>query len=327
MARALVYNVPEECEACPACASPRLFDLDLIILVVNGRRQTGFVSGCDECGLVFTNPQPTPDDLRRFYKPDGEWRTPRAAEASDADRPASRSWSRPFAPMSPGLPVTAPPAGARVLDFGCGTGRLLDELQACGWETSGIDPAIDRAFGRHRRLDAVPDAPTFDLIVANHVLEHVANPLQLLRAFARAARDGGYLYVGVPRFDTLPAHRDYKYVINGRAHVVAFTWPCLHGLLARSGWAAVAPPPDVVAKGGGRTTRARLQVVARRTAGERPLPDSPADAARDALRQYHAGVPGRPLLERAGFYRLAARRIAAHQHKRTVKPHREPVVS
>ena len=121
------------------------------------------------------------------------------------------------------------PPGARVLDFGCADGKLLDALQDCGWETWGIESAVDTAFARHRRLDAIPKAPTFDLIVANHVFEHVTDPLGLLREFAGACRVGGYLHVGVPRFDTLPIHRDYKYVINGRAHVTAYTWPCLQG--------------------------------------------------------------------------------------------------
>jgi SAM-dependent methyltransferase len=209
----------------------------------------------------------------------------------------------------------SPPPGAKVLDFGCGMGKLLDALQARGWETWGIEPALEQPFRRHRRLDVVPDEPTFDLIVANHVLEHVPDPLRLLRQFARAARPGGYLFVGVPRFDTLPVHRDYKYVINGRAHVMAFTWPCLQGLLARAGWAPVAPPRDLVKKGGGRTTTARLQVIARRAEAPPAPPPVPAEAARAAMRQYHVETLGRPLIERLGFFRVAARRAEARRRR------------
>lgn len=280
------------------------------------RRQTGFVSGCSDCGLVFSNPLPTAEALTQFYAPGGEWRTARSAAARDVvAEDQGRSWSRRFEPMRGELSVTAPPPGARVLDFGCGTGRLLDAMQACGWDTSGIEPATDVAFQRHHRLDAIPDAPAFDLIVANHVLEHVADPLGLLRQFAAACRMGGYVFIGVPRFDTLPIHRDYKYVINGRAHVVAFTWPCLEGLLARAGWAAVAPPPERVAKGGGRTTCARLHVIARRVEGAPALPPSPAHAARRAMRQYHVHTTGRPLLERLRWFRLAARASEARRRR------------
>ena len=74
ISRALIYGVPRECERCPSCGSPRLYELDLLPLrrPVNGCR-TGFVSGCDDCGLVFSNPQPTPGELTRFYSPTGEW--------------------------------------------------------------------------------------------------------------------------------------------------------------------------------------------------------------------------------------------------------------
>jgi SAM-dependent methyltransferase len=317
IARTLIYRAPGECERCPACASDQLFDLDVMRLVVDGHRLTGFVSGCDECGLVFSNPQPSVVELERFYAPDGEWQSSGADDAARTTVASPRgSWARPFEPIRGELDVAAPPPHSRVLDFGCGAGRLLDALQDCGWETWGIEPAVDTAFRRHRRLDVVPHVPTFDLIVANHVLEHVGDPLALLRQFARASRPGGHLFVGVPRLDTLPVHRDYKYVINGRAHVMAFTWPCLHGLLARAGWIPVAPPPDLVAKGGGRTTRARLRVNARLGRAAAAQLSSPGRAARAALRRYHAGTAGRPWLLRAGLYRLAARWAEAARRKR-----------
>src|SRR5687768_9016960 len=106
----LIYRVPGESERCPACRSHRLYELDLLMLrsAVRGYR-TGFVSGCDDCGLVFSNPQPTADEQDRFYSPDGEWgarRNPVVAPApaqgepggppEDAGRRRGKSWSWPF---------------------------------------------------------------------------------------------------------------------------------------------------------------------------------------------------------------------------------------
>jgi SAM-dependent methyltransferase len=290
-----------------------LYELDVLIGRTGHMRHAGFVTGCEECGLVFSNPQPPPEKLTKFYAPDGEWHPSKSRTAQDPR--ASRSWSRPFNVIRHELEVTTPPSGARVLDFGCGTGKLLDSLQACGWDTWGIEPALDEPFRRHKRLDSVPGEATFDLIVANHVLEHMPNPLDLLRSFARAAKPNGYLFIGVPRFDTLPLHRDYRYVINGRAHVMAFTWPCLQGLLGRAGWAPVEPPRDLVKKGGGQSTSARMQVIARRVETPQPQPVSPAQAARRAMRQYHVETPGRSLIERLGLFRLAARRAEARRRR------------
>ena len=329
--RALIYGVPRECERCPSCGSLRIYELDLLPLrhPVSGWR-TGFVSGCDDCGLVFSNPQPTPEELKRFYSPTGEWGSRRVGGAENTGEPGdatrSASWSKVFDPIRQS--VTTPPPGAKALDFGCGNGKLLDALQECGWDTWGVESAVDGTFPRHHRLDAVPDTPVFDLIVATHVIEHVADPLGLLRKFARAGRIGGYLLVSVPRFDTLPIHRDYKYVINGRAHVTAYTWACLQGLLARAGWKPVAPPPDRISKGRGRHTYARLRVVAQRVEEYvEPVP-SPADAARRAVRRYYADVEGRTLLERLGLYRLAARSAEARRrHAIRIRKSRKTTVT
>src|SRR5262245_40410573 len=79
---------------------------------------------------------------------------------------------------------------------------------------------------------------------------------------------GGHLLVAVPRLETLPAHRDYRYVLNGRAHIMAYTGRCLGALLVRSGWEIVASPLEHMNR-----------LAARRADGDRRR----AKAARKAL--------------------------------------------
>ena len=310
-----VYRAPGERDDCPACGSAALFDLDVLPLRAG---RTGFVCGCDGCGLVFSNPPPASEALADFYGPSGEW----AAERRDVEyrsaeaRQVGGSWSRMFDPIRGAIDVTAPPAGASALDFGCGEGKLLDFLQDCGWRTCGIEPALDRAFRRHGRLHAVPEDPAFDLIVAIQVLEHVPDPLQVLRRLAGACRIGGHLLLSVPRFDTLPRHRDYRYVLNGRAHITAYTWACLRTLLARAGWSPVAEPPDEISKGGGgRMTTSRLRVLARRVDGPVAEARKPGREARAAVRGYYAAEDARPLAARLGLLRLAAQRADAERRR------------
>jgi len=320
LSRMLIYEVPGESEWCPACHSRHLFDLDLHVLrrPIRGQR-IAFITCCRACGLVFRNPTPSREELASFYSPEGDWGARRAAPAAEVaprdQRARGRSWARMFDPIREAISVTEPPAGARVLDFGCGDGRLLDALQDCGWETWGIETSIDTAFRRHQKLDAIPASATFDLVIAHHVLEHLADPLIVLRQLAGACRMDGHLLVGVPRLDTLPIHRDYKYVLNGHAHVTAYTWSCLRTLLARAAWAPVGLPPAEIAKGGGRRTTSRLRVLARRVEGPVAEPPRPADEARAAIRAYYAQRDSRPLLARAGLLRLAARRAEAGRQR------------
>jgi len=306
----VIYRAPGELETCPACESRQLLTLGVhkLAQAVAGRR-TGFVSGCEECGLVFVNPLPSDEALAAMYGPKGEWGLARSddhsAVAADAERrPGSGTWPRLFDAIRGALDVTRPPSGSRVLDFGCGRGKFLDVLQRCGWETFGIEPALDGAFPRHHRLATLPAEPTFDLVIAHHVLEHVTNPLAILRQLAAATRPGGFLFVAAPRLDTLPLHRDYRYVFS-RVHVTAYTSACMESLLARAGWQLVEAPPAEVAISGGRRTTARLRMLGRRVSGRLPTPAKPLASAQTALRAYHQTV-SRPSLERMGAIRLAA---------------------
>jgi len=144
LAQALIYRMPNETDRCPACGSRRLFDLDLIRF--RRSRTVGFVTGCSRCGLVFTNPLLSGEELVQFYGPSGEWgrtHTPCEPEegvtAPDKKRRRGRGkWLKQFDAIRDDLCVEAPPPGARVFDYGCGSGQDLDVLQGCGWETWGL---------------------------------------------------------------------------------------------------------------------------------------------------------------------------------------------
>jgi len=314
--RRLIYQAPHERTQCPACASTRLDVLGVHKLEkAIENRKSALISGCQACGLVFVNPPPSDEDLLARYAPAGEWARHRSepVEPSPVDhkKAGSGSWPRLFDAVRAEFDVTSPPAGSRVLDFGCGRGKLLDVLQACGWETFGIEPASDAAFQRHHRLIAIPTTPTFDLIVAHHVLEHVAEPLALLKQLAAACQPGAFLLVAVPRLDTLPVHRDYTYVIS-RVHVTSYTATCLAGLLGRAGFSTVEAPRDEVMIAGGRRTTARLRMLAQRVPHEVPLPVRPLDPARAALRAYARQDTSRAHARRR-FPRLSARMIESRR--------------
>ena len=106
---------------------------------------------------------------------------------------------------------------ASILDVGCGAGLLFDELRRYG-DVSGVEAdlvAIEHS-GRwqsrihHGELDATY-APSrrFDLILLLDVIEHVDDPVALLREAGKRLRDGrSHVLVTVPAFEWLWTSHD-----------------------------------------------------------------------------------------------------------------------
>ena len=277
------YRVPGEARVCPACGSERLRVLDVLPLLrnIDGRRY-GFVGGCEDCGLAFANPGHEAAALESLYDEDGLWGASRQNTAPPSD-PSSSSIARLFGAIANDLNVLTPPPEAAVLDIGCGDGGLLNGLQRLGWRTYGIEPAIKIAFRRHVELTEVPARAQFRLIVLRHVLEHLRDPLDMLRRVERALVPGGYVFISVPNLDALPSHGDFRYCISDRPHISAFTRTCLVTLLARAGLDSVPPGKESEA------SRTSTLVFARKvTRTVTPAP-RPLDAAETVFKEFRRG--------------------------------------
>jgi SAM-dependent methyltransferase len=321
------FAVPGERVACPACASRSLTQLDILWqLRRHAGRFVGFMTGCRTCGLVFANPLPTAEELAAYYAPDSDYvdrRWKRAAPPAESrESPSMTPLAETGAAAVPGnvaaastietprepahrldqhdklsllfssvaeyLDVFHPPAGAKVLDYGCGPGRVLDRLKPAGWSTFGIEPALKSAFTRHTELVDPPAQPTFHLVIVHHVLEHLLNPLDVLKQIASSMVDGGIIYISVPRLDAIDRHGDLRYCINSHGHVMSYTRECMTALLAMAGLTAIDVKNDAdldrLLTGGDPR---RLRVFARK-AGAATVPASPLAAAERALQGYRA---------------------------------------
>ncbi len=101
---------------------------------------------------------------------------------------------------------------SKFLDIGCGEGYVLADAEKKGWEVYGVDIYDNRLdIAKNRdisffkgNIDQASFADDFfDCIYLDSVLEHLKDPVALLREANRIIRPGGVLYLGVPNEDSL----------------------------------------------------------------------------------------------------------------------------
>jgi 2-polyprenyl-3-methyl-5-hydroxy-6-metoxy-1,4-benzoquinol methylase len=173
------------------------------------------------------------------------------------------------------------PAGARVLDVGCGEGRFTSALVRAGREVVGIDVAQEPLRRAHARegealdLRLVPaEGPwpledvSFDAVWAGEVLEHVADTAGWLSEVRRVLRSGGALVLSTPAHGPLTrlslglSGRAFESHFDPRSdHLRFYTRRTLAALLADFGFERI----ETGGLGGLPGARRVLLAAARRT--------------------------------------------------------------
>lgn len=142
-----------------------------------------------------------------------------------------------------------PPRGSRrhLLDFGCGDGSFLRLAQAAGWTCRGVelDP-VARAIATRNGADVRSSLQDFrdeqfDAVTLCHVIEHVHDPVGLLRSIAGRMRSGAHLYIDTPNM-LATGHRLYGRHWRGLEaprHLSLMTRTSLTETLATAGFGQV----------------------------------------------------------------------------------------
>jgi 2-polyprenyl-3-methyl-5-hydroxy-6-metoxy-1,4-benzoquinol methylase len=184
---------------------------------------------CQNCDLIFVNPQPDDESLKLYYSKNYGPHNPRSVSRSSTRNAIMSSLRKfTFAGQSPGnikkcLSVlynktayrSIPPyrLQGKLLDIGSGIGSYLSLMKSLGWKVFGTEANKDAAShsenieglkiqkGKFEDID-YPDG-YFDVITMWHSLEHFNNPRNALLKVRRILKQGGQLLIGLPNYSSL----------------------------------------------------------------------------------------------------------------------------
>ncbi len=220
---------------CPSCESSSHTELFV---------KRGYpIVRCDDCGLVFSNPQVDESVVLDEYREGGSndlWvdvlTSPRQLEL-DREK---------FGEI---LDELEPYRGdGRLLDVGTSIGLFLRLALDRGWNGRGTEFGRRALAYAREELDLdVDDTPIeeiageHDVVTVLSVLEHVNRPREFLGHVARLLRPGGAAYFVVPNVDSLACRvlHERAATFDGRNHLVYFSPRTLRDLLAREGFEVV----------------------------------------------------------------------------------------
>jgi 2-polyprenyl-3-methyl-5-hydroxy-6-metoxy-1,4-benzoquinol methylase len=194
--------------------------------------------------------------------------------------------------------------GGRFFDVGCGGGFLVETARDLGWTAAGLEVARAAVeFGVSRGLDlrcgtldqVRPERDVHDLVTLMEVVEHVSDPVSLLRDARQLLRPGGALYLTTPNWNSAT-----RRVVGpawfpiAREHVVYFTPSHLRTALRQAG---LQPVRVESANLDPHAIRARFS---RRAAKSAATNATAGGAARwDAVEDLRTSIEARPLLRGA----------------------------
>lgn len=170
--------------------------------------QTFFFVACLNCGHEYLNPQPVPEDLPKAYPADYYTLEGRHTARKSKIIPHLKSFVikrrlRDFEELFI--------HNASVLEVGCGDGSLLIDLKKRypHLRLTGMDFSVSletkqqfASLGIYLMIcrveDAVLEPDSFDLIIMNQLIEHVADPPSVLASLSRSLKPGGMLSIETP---------------------------------------------------------------------------------------------------------------------------------
>lgn len=160
---------------------------------------------CLNCGIIFIDPQPTAKEIADMYRKEyfeGDFRCGHAGSYFD-DATLQNLASLPLLRR-----IRQYQSTGRFLEVGCAGGAFLSAARQSGFEVTGVEFSEEAAkFAREKfhldistgdLTDIHLPAAAFDIVFMGDVLEHLPDPLAVIREVNRITKSGGLLVLLCP---------------------------------------------------------------------------------------------------------------------------------
>lgn len=208
------------------------------------RLPEGPLRACPECGQLASSVDEAGywDSMREFDTADGT--KPVEGAGARRDRRAGRILSLIRAALGDGAQRIS------LLDVGCSSGVFLAAARARGFDAQGVEPAARAARTAQAAgfrvfcgtLEAAAFEPgSFDAITILEVIEHLRDPVSLLRECRRVLKPGGVLAIGTGNAGSLTVRAlgtgwDYLHIARHGGHISFFNPRSMRLLAQRCGF-------------------------------------------------------------------------------------------
>jgi len=205
---------------CPLCASPRHRVMSPDCALDLPTSVHGAIIRCADCSMWF-KAVPSQNAIEEAY---GEHYSGSEEALAYFGSPAARSFFRKvLAKIEPATNVATP----KLLDIGCGPGTLLEEARSLGFDAEGLElcgPLAELARGKGFQVHQanaceLQEDAKYDVITAMDIIEHVPDPVGLLKSMYRGLKSGGELVIYTPN------HRGAVVVLAKALAKVGFSYP------------------------------------------------------------------------------------------------------
>ncbi|MFH1710670.1 MAG: class I SAM-dependent methyltransferase [bacterium] len=184
---------------------------------------------CIKCGFIHANPIPTTEELNEYYNKSFYQKTkPDYLEKTKKELPY---WQMMYQDKMATLNKHIKKKNKRILDIGCSGGFFPKYFQDNGWKAVGIEPSpVAANYAKKQSLEVIEKLfeevdlkkiGKFDAIHMAFVLEHVRDPITLLKRAYQLLNKGGIICVESPN-DFNPLQNILKTKLHKKPY-----WVCL----------------------------------------------------------------------------------------------------